>query len=112
MRLFSSPWAQPFAVDVMLDRGEAVVTVAGELDLMSADLLWHETSKLLDARRERIVVDLRKVEFIDSTGLRVLVCLQKIAERQGRRITLVPGPQQVQRIFEITATRALFDWRE
>ncbi len=58
------------------------------------------------------MVDLRQVEFMDSTGLRVLIGLHRAAESDGRVMALVPGPRQVQRIFELTATDALFHWRD
>lgn len=111
MTAFSSSSAQPFSYDVVLGRDEVVVTVMGELDLAWAGELERAVSWLRGAGHERIVIDLRDVEFMDSTGLRVLIGLQQSAEREGRRLTLVPGPRQVQRIFELTATLALFDWR-
>ena len=57
-------------------------------------------------------MDLRQVGFIDPTGLRVLLGLHRDVHREGRAISLVPGPRPVQRIFELTATRALFHWRD
>jgi len=49
---------------------------------------------------------------MDSTGLRLLISLRNTAKREGHRLMVVPGPRQVQRIFDLTATRGLFDWRE
>ncbi len=109
---FSLSAAQPFCVDVELDGDAPVVAVRGELDLYSADMLEHEVVGLHGAGHDCVVVDLSEVVFIDSTGLRVLIGLHRSAESDGRRITLVPGPRQVQRIFELTATRGLFDWRD
>lgn len=103
--------SRPFGVDIACDRDEALVTVRGELDLASADLLGHEVAGLHGAGHDRVVVDLRQVEFMDSTGLRVLIGLHQNAERDRRQITLVPGPRQVQRVFELTETGALFYWR-
>lgn len=104
--------AQPFRLDVVPGRDEIVVQAIGELDLQSAPALEHEVRRHRADGHDRIVVDLHRVEFIDSTGLRVLIGLHKAAQREGRTITLVPGPAQVQRIFELTATRQLFDWRD
>ena len=103
---------RPFYVDVAPGRDEVVVEAVGELDLQSAPLLEHEVTTLHADGHDRIVVDLRQVEFIDSTGLRVLLGLHKSAQRQGRSLSLVPGPRPVQRIFELTATHALFHWRD
>lgn len=103
---------QPFWVDVALGRDEIVVGAIGELDLHSAGALEDEVTRLCHDGHERIVVDLSGVEFIDSTGLRLLIGLHRAAETDGRTITLVPGPRQVQRLFELTATDALFHWRD
>jgi len=108
----SSLLVQPFQADVVVGRDEVVVALAGELDLQSADVLEREVAALHAAGRDRVVIDLREVGFIDSTGLRVLIGLHRTAEHEGRLISLVPGPQPVQRIFELTATAQLFHWRD
>ncbi len=113
MTASSSLLVQPFRADIVDGgAGEAVVAVSGELDLHSADVLERAVAALHAAGRDRIVVDLRGVEFMDSTGLRVLIGLHRAAERDGRRLSLVPGPHPVQRIFELTATAAFFHWRD
>ena len=88
------------------------MAAVGELDLQSAGVLERAVARLRAGGHDRIVVDLRQVGFIDSTGLRVLLGLHRDAQREGRAISLVPGPRPVQRIFELTATHALFDWRD
>ncbi len=107
----SSLLAHPFRADVAIDRDEAVVTLAGELDLSSAGVLEREVAELHAAGHDRIVVDLSRVEFIDSTGLRVLLGLHRSSERVGRLLSLVRGPGPVHRLFELTATAPLFHWR-
>jgi anti-anti-sigma factor len=49
-----------------------------------------------------VVVDLRHLEFMDSTGLSVLVRAHQRAEENGRRLGLVNGSQQVQRLLTLT----------
>lgn len=112
MTASSSSPVQPFHADVVVGCDEVVVALAGELDLQSAAVLEREVGALHAAGRDRIVIDLRKVGFIDSTGLRVLIGLHRTAEFDGRLISLVRGPQPVQRIFELTATAPLFHWRD
>ena len=112
MTASSTLLVQPFRADVVADRDEAVVALSGELDLQSVDVLEYEVVLLHAAGRDRIVIDLSRIEFIDSTGLRVLLGLHRAAEREGRRLSLVQGPRPVQRIFELTATAALFHWRD
>lgn len=103
---------QPFCVDVSPECGEVVVALTGELDVDSTDALEREIRRLRLAGFDRVVVNLRGLEFIDSTGLRLLISLRNTARREGHELVVVPGPRQVQRIFELTATRSLFDWCE
>ena len=111
MTASSSSRVQPFHADVVVGHEEAVVAVAGELDLQSADVLEREVIGLHAAGHDRVVVDLSRIEFIDSTGLRMLLGLHRSAELAGRRLSLVRGPRPVHRIFELTATAPLFHWR-
>lgn len=112
MTVSPSPHSSYLDIRVVSDRAEATVNLAGELDLASADALEDEVRKLRADGFELVVVDLRGVEFLDSTGLRTLLSLRNAAKREGRRLVLVPGPRQVQRLFELTATAGLFDWRD
>ena len=103
---------QPFSISVDPARDEVIVVPAGELDLATAERLEAEVGELRDAGFEAIVVDLRQLTFIESTGLRVLLTLRNTARRADHRLVLVRGPRQVQRVFEMTATQGLFDWRD
>ena len=84
----------------------------GELDLASIDRLEREVGELRGVGFEELVVDLRGVEFLDSAGLRLLLSLRDDAQRGGYGLALVRGPACVQRVFELTATSGLFDWRD
>ena len=48
------------------------------------------------------MVDLSKLSFLDSTGLRCIVTADERAREEGRRIVIVRGPDAVQRVFAIT----------
>jgi anti-sigma B factor antagonist len=108
----TSSLVPPFRAEVVAAGDAVVVALSGELDLVSADVLEHEVAGLHAAGHDRVVVDLHRIEFIDSTGLRTLIGLHRTAERTGRRLSLVRGPRPVHRIFELTATAPLFDWRD
>jgi anti-anti-sigma factor len=77
-----------------------VIELIGELDLDGAPRLEEELKAVEASDAESIVVDLGELEFIDSTGIRLLVMA---AERctEGR-FSLLRGPRQVHRVFEIT----------
>jgi anti-sigma B factor antagonist len=77
-----------------------VIELIGELDLDGAPRLEEELRQVEAGDAESIVVDLGSLEFIDSTGIRLLVMA---AERCGEgRFVLLRGPKQVHRVFEIT----------
>ena len=94
------------------DSSEVVVTPTGELEMTTAPPLDDELRALRKRGCAHIVVDLRGVTFMDSAGLRVLLSLRNDARRDGFALTLVRGPREVHRVFELTATQGLFDWRE
>jgi len=112
MKAIPSQSVEQFSVGVVRDRDEVVVALTGELDLATADMLEHEVRELRHSGCDHVVVDLRQLDFMDSAGLRVLISLRNTAKCVGHRLILVPGPRQVQRIFDLTATRGLFDWRD
>lgn len=77
-----------------------MVAVTGELDVASAPGLERELAKLETVTL--VVVDLRGLTFIDSTGLGVLVRAHQLAQQQGRRLGLVRGDGQVNRLLSLT----------
>jgi anti-anti-sigma factor len=81
----------------------AVVALTGELDVAGAALLEHELSRVAaDHDAKGLVLDLRELDFMDSTGLRLVVLADDRARAEGRHLTLVRGKPDVQRVFEIT----------
>ncbi len=88
--------------------GTVVVTVRGECDVFSADVLRAELIRQIDAGRVRVVVDLTGVTFIDSTGMGVLVRARgRLAARNGR-LELVVGEGSMRRLLRISALGQLF----
>jgi anti-sigma B factor antagonist len=91
-----------FRVEVRSEDHATVISVSGELDLASSPVLEEELERVAGSNAEVVIVDLRKLEFMDSTGLSVLVRAHQRAEEQGRRLGLVNGSQQVQRLLTLT----------
>jgi anti-anti-sigma factor len=82
--------------------GVSTVKFYGELNMASAG---KATRELVDAEKGKpdvLVLDLRELEFIDSSGLRLVVAAEAGARREGRRMVIVPGPEAVQRVFRAT----------
>jgi anti-sigma B factor antagonist len=76
--------------------------VSGELDLASSPALQEELDRVATSEAQLLIIDLRALDFMDSTGLSVLVRAHQRAEEQGRELAMVKGPQQVQRLLSLT----------
>ncbi len=90
------------ALDTSRTGATTVVTLTGELDLAGAAALEQE---LDSAAAGAVVLDLRGLEFMDSTGLRAIVVAALEAQRAGGSLALVAGPEPVMRVFDITRMR-------
>jgi anti-sigma B factor antagonist len=91
-----------FRVEVQSQDQATVITLAGELDLASSPALQEELDRVAASDSRLLIIDLRELDFMDSTGLSVLVRAHQRAEEQGRRLAMVKGPQQVQRLLSLT----------
>jgi len=91
-----------FRVEVANKGGAAVIRVSGELDLASSPALEQELEQVASTEAALVIVDLRELEFMDSTGLSVLVRAHQRAEENSQRFGLVNGSQQVQRLLSLT----------
>jgi anti-anti-sigma factor len=76
------------------------LALTGELDLGSANKL-EEAVREVCASGAELVIDLRKVTFMDSTGLRVLIVAGTLCEENGHELRIIPG-EDIQRILEMT----------
>jgi anti-sigma B factor antagonist len=89
----------------------AIVRPVGELDLSGAAVLEAELDRLVeDPELGAVVLDMRGLEFMDSSGLRLVVVADMKAREAGRRFCLVRGPETVHRVFEITRMSERLDF--
>jgi anti-sigma B factor antagonist len=92
-----------FAFDTAERSALALITLEGELDRPATAELEPELERLAcEPGVETVTLDLRGLEFLDSSGLRLVVVAERRLREAGRRLVLVRGPQPVQRVFEIT----------
>jgi anti-sigma B factor antagonist len=90
-----------FSAEVAKGDGEVVVTVRGEIDMVSAPVLWES---LLDIIQDtnRVVIDLAETEFIDSTGLGVLVRALKRLRHRGGDLVLRSPRINARKVLSVT----------
>jgi anti-sigma B factor antagonist len=86
----------------------AVLTVRGEIDVYTAPRLRQAIVDLVDAGSARIVVDMERVDFLDSTGLGVLVEGLKRARNRDGELSIVTSQDKILRIFDITGLNKTF----
>ena len=82
--------------------GPVHISLRGELDLSTVDKVEDELRRVEASTPDVVVLDLSKLTFLDSTGLRCLVTADERARDEGRRVVIVRGPETVQRVFSIT----------
>ncbi len=91
-----------FLIDVRSEGERVVLRLDGELDLASVPTLERAVEDSTLDHAEEIVLDLRGLEFIDSTGLRAILLQDKRSTERGQTFALVRGPEQVQRLMSMT----------
>ena len=88
-----------FEADISVRGDEVWVLPRGDLDIAGAPELEETLSLALASHATAIVIDLRGLEFVDSTGLRTLV--QAPQSEGGERVSFVEGNDHVQSVFRI-----------
>ncbi len=83
------PASDGFSVDVHEHGDARVLTVAGDVDVATAGAFRDKAAEVLEAGACDLVVDLDRVDFLDSTGLGVLVAIHRRATRQGGSMSVV-----------------------
>jgi len=88
--------------------GKTVVSVGGEIDVYTAPKLRDKITELVADGRHNIIIDMEAVEFLDSTGLGVLVGgLKKVRAHDGS-LELVCTQDRLLKIFRITGLAKVF----
>ena len=100
---------RPFRVEMTtLALGQATVTVRGELDVFTAPRLHDALAQSVELGARRIVVDLARVTFIDSTALGVLIRVGRELRAGDGSLDLVCQNDNVRRVLELTGLDAVF----
>jgi anti-anti-sigma factor len=98
-----------FAVEVKADDGRVLVCPVGELDLATSRGLEVTILDLLERGNGCVVIDLRALTFLDSTGIRTLVTAHHRARDLGAQMPVILGGTATRRVLEITG---LLDYLE
>jgi anti-anti-sigma factor len=96
----SEDW-RPFRCDVEAERGRVRVTPRGDLDLAAAPDFERQLRELRESGFDHVLLDLRELAFMDSSGLRAVMREDAAARADGRTFEVIPGIPAVQRLFDL-----------
>ena len=86
-----------------------ILDIEGEVDVYTSPQLKQDLVQIAERGVKRVIINLSKVEYLDSTGLGVLIGgLKRLREADGNLALVGPG-MRIQRIFEITGLNKIFD---
>jgi anti-sigma B factor antagonist len=97
--------SSPFTVDVESQREVVRVCPRGEVDLATVGDVREQVGELLSAGFTRVLLDLRQVTFLDSTGLRLIIEFVQSSQADGWQFVLIDGSAPVRRVFDVTGLR-------
>jgi anti-sigma B factor antagonist len=96
-------------LDVTERNGYSVLAVHGEVDVYTAPRFRERLIELASAGKLRVVVDLEGVDFLDSTGLGVLVGGLKRLRSNDGDLSLVCTQSRILKVFEVTGLTKVFE---
>jgi anti-anti-sigma factor len=100
-----------FQLQDLADGGEHTLTLLGEVDMVAAPKVEEAVRRLCVEGTTRIVLDLREITFIDSTGLRAMLAADELCRQHRCELSLIPGSEQVQGLFEMTGVAGLLPFQ-
>jgi len=103
------PTAALLSVDVRETDDRLTVSLTGEIDVSTSRQLSSAVLGAMPEDNRPIVLDLRDVTFMDSSGIHTLLRLRTAAARRRNRLVVVRGPRPIQRVLELTSTEELFE---
>jgi anti-sigma B factor antagonist len=97
------------SVKIETKNGLTVCHVEGEIDINSYPGIKKSFDKVLSSKTPKIIVNLSKVTYVDSSGLATLVEILKNMRSYGGRLRLTNLSSKVKSLFEITKLEKLFE---
>jgi anti-sigma B factor antagonist len=103
VKILEDPFGtRAFEVQDVVSDGRHRLVLTGELDLGPAAELEAMLLRLCADGTKEITLDLSKLRFMGSTGLRVVLLAKELCEQHGYEFLLIAGPRNIQRMFELT----------
>jgi anti-anti-sigma factor len=99
-------------VDVEPQREVVRVVPIGELDMATVRQVAEELTELRDVGFKCLVLDLRRLEFMDSSGVHLILEADAYARTNGHDFAVIPGPPVIQRLFQLSGVGDQLEFRD
>jgi anti-anti-sigma factor len=93
---------EPLQLKTRQNGDVVAVSAIGELDIATAELLDDELRRVHALNPKLLVLDLRDLTFLDSTGIRTILAADARTQEDGSALKIVRGPQEVDKVFRLT----------
>ena len=101
----------PLNTEIRASEEHALINLTGELDASTAGELYEEFAALNREGVVHVTLDLAELEFIDSTGISVIIAEHKRTASSGGQLIVVTPHHNVRRVFEVTGLMDVLDIR-
>jgi anti-sigma B factor antagonist len=91
-----------FEIEDEWDGEQVRIVTAGELDLATSPQLEHEMRAVIARGAKRVTIDMTRLTFVDSSGLRVLIGLYERSMEEGWELALTHPSEQARAVFRIS----------
>jgi anti-anti-sigma factor len=91
-----------FEVDTERSSAELTIRLSGDLDLASFESVDELLTSAQSDGNRSVRIDLRGLDFIDSSGIRLLLVACDRAQRNGHELSIIRGSERIQRVFALT----------
>lgn len=90
--------------DLVIENNKAILKFDGEIIFDNSNQLKEETKKLLDQKQEvdTLIIDLSKVDYIDSSGVGVILSLFKFMREKDGSLAVAEPNKKIKRVFDVT----------
>jgi anti-anti-sigma factor len=99
----------PFTTRIEFRNGVASIALVGDLDIATLPVLQADLARVEGDGAEAIMLDLRELAFLDSSGLQAVLSAKSRARANGHRFILIGASPNARRLFELTRTEFLLD---
>ena len=95
-------------INTTMNNGQVIVSLSGSMYVEEAAILREKLLAFMESGHKEFIIKLNKVDYIDSSGLGVLVAIQKRALQMKGSVTLVGASGVVKELFELTRLNKVF----